>query len=183
MLQNIFTYWFLLSSYANFTFLFVMLEKFLRRNERKQIVHMVIHLETRTNLTHHDGSFCRVLKLFWRKLFLAMESSRAMGMLIHDVTLTLWEDFREIWFVFRCQKWVASLLMGLACKKKVCMKWFWLPAEVWFVMLRMMAWGKNWVLKHFAPYHVGFIQFMRLYGLMLLSLGCVFEAGGRTHRI
>jgi hypothetical protein len=24
---------------------------------------------------------------------------------------------------------------------------------------------------------------MRLYGLMLLSLGCVFEAGGRTHRI
>jgi hypothetical protein len=24
---------------------------------------------------------------------------------------------------------------------------------------------------------------MRLYGLMLLSLACVFEAGGRTHRI
>jgi hypothetical protein len=72
------------------------LDKFLGRNERKKIVHMVIDLETSTNLTHHDGSFYRVLKLLWRKLFLAMESSRAIGMLIHDVTLTLWEDFREI---------------------------------------------------------------------------------------
>jgi hypothetical protein len=43
--------------------------------------------------------------------------------------------------------------------------------------------GEELGSEAFCPHHVGFIQFMRLYGLMLLSLGCVFEAGGRTHRI